>query len=84
MDLDGARLDVRQQYARDAAAGLVFKSLITGTAAWRTVDLNDETAAVLRAHLEAQEFRRRSWVRPTDQASTSSSAIRTARRSTPT
>ncbi len=54
-------LNVRQQYARNGAEGLVFKSLKTGDTAWRTIDLDEETATVLRAHLEAQEFQRRAW-----------------------
>ena len=54
-------INVRQQYTRNGAEGLVFKSLKTGDRAWRTIDLDAETAAVLRAHLEVQEFQRRSW-----------------------
>jgi integrase len=62
--VDGKRapaVNVRQQYARNGAEGLVFKSLKTGDTAWRTIDLDEETAALLRTHLEAQEFQRRSW-----------------------
>jgi integrase len=54
-------LNVRQQYTRDGEAGRRFLSLKTGDRAWRTIDLDGETAAVLRGHVEAQEFRRRSW-----------------------
>ena len=54
-------VNVRQQYARNGAEGLVFKSLKTGDRAWRTIDLDEGTADSLRAHLEAQEFQRRSW-----------------------
>src|SRR6266700_586521 len=53
-------INVRQQYARDEGQ-LRFRSLKTGTMAWRTIDLDPDTAAVLRAHLEAQECSRRSW-----------------------
>jgi integrase len=53
-------VNVRQQYARNGAEGLVFKSLKTGDTAWRTIDLDEETAEVLRAHL-ARVFQRRAW-----------------------
>jgi len=61
LELAAARLHVRQQYARAGRAGLQFKTLKTGSSAWRTLDLDGETAAMLQAHLDAQEFRRRSW-----------------------
>jgi integrase len=54
-------LNVRQQWARDGAAGLIFKGLKNDSTAWRTIDLDQDTAAVLRAHLDVQEFQRRSW-----------------------
>jgi integrase len=54
-------LNVRQQYSRAGDEGLCFHSLKTGDRAWRTIDLDEETAAVLSTHLEAQEFQRRSW-----------------------
>jgi integrase len=54
-------LNVRQQYARNGDEGLSFRSLKTGDRAWRTTDLDAETTAVLRAHLEAQEAMRRDW-----------------------
>ena len=54
-------LNVRQQYARDDGGRLRFRSMKTGDRAWRTIDLDLETAAILRAHVEAQEFQRRSW-----------------------
>jgi integrase len=56
-----AQLNVRQQYARDGDEGLCLRSLKTGSAAWRTIDLDDETVTLLQPHLEAQEFSRRSW-----------------------
>jgi integrase len=54
-------IKVRQQWARDGAEGLCFRSLKTGDRAWRTIDIDQETAAALGRHLEIQEFRRRSW-----------------------
>jgi integrase len=54
-------LNVRQQYARSGRAGLRFRSLKTGDNAWRTIDLDVETAAVLRHHVEAQDRRREAW-----------------------
>jgi integrase len=54
-------INVRQQYARNGDEGLVIKSLKTGDTAWRTIDLDEETADILRAHLNAQEFQRRAW-----------------------
>src|SRR5262249_21362655 len=42
-------------------AGLRFRSLKTGDRAWRTIDLDAETVAVLRAHLKAQDYRREAW-----------------------
>ncbi|TMC00952.1 MAG: hypothetical protein E6J41_33805, partial [Chloroflexi bacterium] len=54
-------LAVRQQYARAGEEGLALRSLKTGDQAWRTIDLDEGTAAVLRAHLDVQEFQRRSW-----------------------
>lgn len=59
LDLAGARLRVRQQWARDGDAGTRFITLKTGTHAWRTIDLDDLTVAVLRRHLANQEFERR-------------------------
>lgn len=53
-------LNVRQQYARNEE-GLRFRGLKTGSTAWRTIDLDEDTAAMLRAHLGTHEFRRRSW-----------------------
>jgi integrase len=41
--------------------GLTLRSLKTGDRAWRTIDLDEGTAAVLRGHLDAQEFQSRSW-----------------------
>ena len=54
-------VNVRQQYANNGAEGPVFKTLKTGDTAWRTIDIDQETAAVLRARLEAREFQRRAW-----------------------
>jgi integrase len=54
-------IHVRQQYARSGRAGLRFRSLKTGDRAWRTIDLDAETAAVLKAHIEAQDRRRETW-----------------------
>lgn len=54
-------LNVRQQYSRAGEEGLVVRSLKTGDRAWRTIDLDEGTTAVLRMHLHAQEFQRRSW-----------------------
>src|SRR5205807_9333549 len=60
LDLNGARLRVRQQWTKDGDAGRRFIGLKTGTHAWRTIDLDDLTVAVLRRHLSNQEFERRS------------------------
>lgn len=49
---------MRQQYARNGEHGLRLRSLTTGDRPWRTVDLNPETAAVLRTHLKVQDGRR--------------------------
>jgi integrase len=54
-------LNVRQQYSRAGEEGLAFRSLKTGDRAWRTIDLDEGTAAALRGHLDAQEFQRRGW-----------------------
>jgi integrase len=54
-------LNVRQQYARSGRAGLRFRSLKTGDNAWRTIDLDAETAAVLKRHMEAQDRQRLAW-----------------------
>lgn len=54
-------LNVRQQYSRAGDEGLALRSLKTGDRAWRTIDLDEGTATVLRGHLDAQEFQRRSW-----------------------
>ena len=54
-------LNVRQQYSRAGEEGLALRSLKTGDRAWRTIDLDEVTAAVLRGHLDVQEFQRRSW-----------------------
>jgi integrase len=61
LDLDSARLRVRQQWTKDGDSGRRFITLKTGTRAWRTIDLDDITIAVLRRHLAGQEFERRSW-----------------------
>ena len=61
LDLDGARLQVRQQWTKDGDAGRRFIRLKTGTHAWRTIDLDDLTVAVLRRYQANQEFERRSW-----------------------
>src|SRR6266545_681905 len=53
-------INTRQQYARQDGH-LCFRSLKTGSTAWRTIDLDADTASVLLAHLEVQEFSRRSW-----------------------
>jgi integrase len=60
---DGPRpwLNVRQQWTKDGDSGLRMLGLKTGTKAWRTLDLDPETAAILRQHLNAQDFERRSW-----------------------
>jgi integrase len=62
--VDGApqpRLHVREQWTKDGDAGLRILGLKTGTKAWRTIDLDEETAAILRQHREAQSFERHSW-----------------------
>jgi integrase len=59
LDLDGSRVQVRQQWTKDGDQGRRFISLKTGTKAWRTIDLDDLTVAVLEAHLANQEFERR-------------------------
>ncbi|HEX4212751.1 MAG TPA: site-specific integrase, partial [Candidatus Dormibacteraeota bacterium] len=59
VDLDGCRLQVRQQWTRDGDAGRRFISLKTGTKAWRTIEVDDLTVAVLEAHLASQQFERR-------------------------
>ncbi len=59
VDLDAGRVSVRQQYTRQGGA-LAFcppksqKSI-------RTVDLDEDTTAVLREQREAQGFERRAW-----------------------
>jgi integrase len=58
-------LNVRQQYSRAGDEGLALRSLKTSDRAWRTIDLDEVRAAVLRRHLDVQEFQRRSWVRST-------------------
>jgi integrase len=66
--VDGAprpRLHVRQQWTKDGDAGLRMLGLKTGTKAWRSIDLDPETAAVLRQHQDAHAFERRSWGPPT-------------------
>lgn len=55
------RLHVRQQWTKDGDAGRRLLGLKTGTKAWRTIDLDAETAVILREHLDAQDFERRSW-----------------------
>lgn len=59
VDLAVGQLRVRQQWTRDGDGGRRFISLKTGTKAWRTIDLDDLTVAVLRRHLANQEFERR-------------------------
>jgi integrase len=55
-------LNVRQQYARGGVdEGVRFRGLKTGDRAWRTLDLDVETAAALRAHVHAQDHRREVW-----------------------
>jgi integrase len=61
LDLDAARLRVRQQWTKDGDGGRRFITLKTGTRAWRTIDLDDITVPVLQRHLASQEFERRSW-----------------------
>lgn len=55
------RIHVRQQWTRDGDSGRRLLILKTGTKAWRTIDIDPETAHVLRDHLKAQAFERRSW-----------------------
>src|SRR5919108_6108820 len=57
------RLNVRQQWTKDGDAGLRLLSLKTGTKAWRTVDIDLDTASTLREHFTQQAFERRSWGR---------------------
>lgn len=59
LDLHSGRLNVRQQWTKDGDNGRQFIALKTGTSAWRTIDLDDLTLAVLRRHLANQEFERR-------------------------
>jgi integrase len=61
LDLDAARLRVRQQWTKDGDGGRRFITLKTGTRAWRTIDLDDITVPVLQRHMAGQEFERRSW-----------------------
>ena len=55
------RLHVRQQWTKDGDSGRCLLGLKTRTKAWRTIDVDVETAAVLRQHQEAQVFERHSW-----------------------
>lgn len=55
VDLRSKRLNVRQQYARVGEHGLRIKGLKTDAKAWRTIDLDDVTAAALEAHIAAQQ-----------------------------
>ena len=55
LDLDHARLNVRQQYARDGAKGLAIKGLKNDSAGWRTVDLGPALVERLRTHLAARK-----------------------------
>jgi integrase len=59
LDLDGARAHIRQQWTRQEAA-LEFGRPKTA-AGERTIDLDPGTVEVLRQHMTAQEFERRSW-----------------------
>jgi integrase len=52
LDLDNARLKVRQQVCKKGAHGLEFKGLKTGTKAWRTIKLDPATVEQLRTGLE--------------------------------
>ncbi len=52
---------VRQQWTKDGDSGRRLLGLKTGTKAWRTIDIDVETAEVLRQHRDAQAFERRSW-----------------------
>jgi len=59
VDLDRARLSVRQQYTRQGN-GLGFgppKSMKS----IRTIDVDEETVALLREQQERQRFQRRAW-----------------------
>jgi integrase len=52
-------INVRQQYAKDGAKGATFRSLKGKARHWRTIELDAETADVVRTHLQAQAFERR-------------------------
>ena len=59
LDRTPAIIDIRQQWAKAGRAGASFRSLKGKAQHWRSVELDAETADVLRAHLEARTFERR-------------------------
>ncbi len=59
VDLDGVRLSVRQQFTRQGK-GLGFGSPKSRKSV-RTIDLDEETIALLREQYERQRFERRAW-----------------------
>jgi integrase len=61
IDLQAGQVRARQQWTKDGDFGRRFISLKTGSKAWRTIDLDDLTVAVLEGHLANQEFERRGW-----------------------
>jgi integrase len=61
IDLQTGQVRALQQWTKDGDAGRRFISLKTGSKAWRTIDLDDLTVAVLDGHLANQEFERRGW-----------------------
>jgi integrase len=59
IDLDGARLSVRQQFTRQAN-GVGFRPA-NSRKSIRTIDVDEETFALLREQQERQSFDRRGW-----------------------
>lgn len=52
-------IDIRQQWAKEGASGASFRSLKGKARHWRSIELDPDTADMLRTHLEAQGFERR-------------------------
>jgi hypothetical protein len=54
-------INVRQQWCYDGSNGRRFKTLKTGSKAWRTIDLGDGTIFLLRRTLRDQDVEREQW-----------------------
>lgn len=59
--LNDGRLNVRQQWCYDGDNGRQFKTLKTGSKAWRTIDLDQGTIFLLQRVLKDQEAERGDW-----------------------